>query len=171
MVSYLFQESVPISRKFKTTAGKRMAMACLFCEFISGKRKFHTNGFPFMPIVDTKNTLTFLSIDFPANDDGHILVIPKKHYTYVEDIPEKIQHELIEQVGKAAKVLRKTNDGCNILLNNGRAAGQVVHHVHFHLVPRHKRDHVKIELWRRRKMTEKEFVKLHDFLSNRFKKI
>ena len=63
-------------------------MKCLFCGFISGKRKVHDNRFPFKILDETQNTIAFLSVDFPSTENGHVLVIPKKHFENLEDVRE-----------------------------------------------------------------------------------
>jgi histidine triad (HIT) family protein len=72
---------------------------------------------------------------------GHTLVIPKKHYENIFDMPEKL-------LGKVAAAARRLSirykergfDGTNILLSNGEAAQQEVMHLHIHLLPRRKGD-------------------------------
>ncbi|MAF34280.1 hypothetical protein CMO91_00370 [Candidatus Woesearchaeota archaeon] len=135
-------------------------MACLFCGFASGKKREHENGHPFMKLKETKNTLSFLSIDEPYHEEGHTLIIPKKHHKNFEDIPAKVRAELVEHAVKICKALRKRHGGCNFLLNNGRAADQYVPHCHLHVIPRDKKDHIKIEQWRRKPMSLKRFQEL-----------
>ena len=137
-------------------------MECVFCQFLKGEKKEHSNGLPFKILNETKRTISFLSNVLPETEDGHILVIPKKHYaTSIEDIPKSTLHELIEHVTLLAKALRKKHEGCNILLNDGNAAGQTVFHTHFHLIPRDIKDKIKIEIYKRKKMKKEEFLKLH----------
>ncbi len=149
-------------------------MPCLFCQFVSGKRKKNLNGFPFLPLHQTENTFSFLSIDFPANKNrhagGHILVISKKHFQRIEKVPARILHELIDHVQLAAKVVQKYQPGCNILLNNGREAGQYVNHVHFHIISRAQNDGVKVESWKKAKVARKEFEKISEKLKAEFRK-
>lgn len=78
-------------------------MKCLFCDFVSGKRKNHPGGHPFTIISETRNTISFMAIDIPAYEDGHILVITKKHFKYFSDLPKNIMHELINHVGLSQK--------------------------------------------------------------------
>lgn len=124
---------------------------CLFCDFVSGRRKFHTNKIPFQKIHETPNTLSFLSIDFIANENGHTLVIPKKHFTFFEEIPAKLSEELFSHIALISNALKKNNSGCNILLNNGKHAGQFIPHADFHIIPRNKGDKIIIEKWKSKK--------------------
>ena len=136
-------------------------MNCIFCDFIKGKRKNHSIGYPFEMINETQNTICFMAKDIPETENGHLLVIPKKHFTYLEDLQKHILHELIEHVSLVTGVLRKTHQGCNILLNDGKSAGQHILHVHFHIIPRDKGDNIKIDVWKRKKLTKSEFIKLN----------
>ena len=77
--------------------------------------------------------------DISPVEKGHILVIPKKEYETIFEMPEEEFLELQKVVFKLALVLEKTfGGGLNILQNNKKIAGQEVPHVHFHLVPRKK---------------------------------
>ena len=143
---------------------------CLFCEFISGVRKKHTNGLPFKILNETKHSISFLSIDFPKHSSGHILVVPKKHYENLEDIPKTLLHDISEHVARSCEILRKRHSACNVLLNNGKEAGQTIFHTHFHIIPRDHNDDVEIEVWKRRQMREEEFKKLISELRRDFKK-
>ncbi len=132
----------------------------LFQNFVDGKVK-HRNGFPFIPLYETKHSLAFMSIDIPQKEDGHVLVIPKKRYSNLEKIPKVVQDDLMRTISFVGKALMKTHEGYNVLLNNGHSAGQYVYHTHFHVIPRNKDDDIKIEIWKNKKMTEKEFVQLN----------
>ena len=144
---------------------------CLFCNFVSGKWKMHGNKYKFEILQETPNTISFLSIDFPSPKREHILVIPKKHYTNLEDCPKKVLHELMEHTTLASRALRLENQGCNILLNNGRSAQQSVMHAHFHVVPRNDKDGIEIELWKRVNISTKAYKELNKKVKKLFKKI
>jgi len=110
---------------------------CIFCKISRGK-------IPAKKIYEDENTIAFLDI-YPAAK-GHSLVVPKKHYATLLDIPEMELKELMPAVQKiAAAVMKATNaEGFNIVQNNKEAAGQIVHHLHFHIVPRFKDDGLKL---------------------------
>ena len=76
--------------------------------------------------------------------------------------------ELMRHVLLAVKVLRKQAPACNILLNNGKEAGQYVMHAHFHVIPRKKKDGISIEKWKRKKMPVSDFVQLSKTLKKEF---
>ena len=136
-------------------------MKCLFCEFASGKRREHVNGYPFDTLYKTQNTLSFLSVDLPEKEDIHLLVICKKHYTRFNDMPKQILHEMIDHINIITKILRKNHEDFNILVNDGKGAGQRIMHVHFHIIPRKNGDRIKIKVWSRKKITESEFKNLN----------
>src|SRR3989344_4575946 len=107
----------------------------LFSNFINGNFN-HKNGFPFMPLYETKYSIAFMSIDIPEKEDGHILVVPKKRYKNLEDIPQKLLNDLIKTISIIGQSLMLSHEGYNVLLNNGRSAGQYILHAHFHIIPR-----------------------------------
>ncbi len=86
-------------------------------------------------IYEDKNTIAFL--DIKPFEKGHTLVVPKKQYTTIMDMPETEFLELCSVVYKIAKHFEtELNCGINVWQNNKEIAGQEVMHVHFHVVPR-----------------------------------
>ncbi len=106
---------------------------CIFCQIVNKE-------IPSKIIYENEYNLAFLDI-FPIGE-GHTIVIPKKHYSNIEVIPEKDLIEIIKTVKSLSILLHdKLNfDGYNILQNNFKAAGQVVQHFHFHIIPRNFND-------------------------------
>lgn len=137
----------------------------LFSEFAKGLTdRRHNNGFPFITLYETPNTLAFMSISIPSKEDGHILVIPKKRYVSFQEIPKKVLSELLLAIQKIGEVLERDHGGYNVLLNNGSAAGQYIFHAHFHLLPRNDGDHINLEGWVVQRMTKEQFVELNNRL-------
>lgn len=132
----------------------------LFVDFVN-KNILHRNGFPFIGLYETKNTITFMSLDIPSKEDGHILVIPKKRYEDFSEIPKSVLSELTYSIQKIGNALKLEHGGYNILLNNGRDAGQYIFHSHFHIIPRRKKDGIEIEEWVNKKMSKKDFIKIN----------
>lgn len=87
-------------------------------------------------IYEDNNFLAFL--DFKPFTEGHTLVIPKKHFETIYNIPNQELADLSTTVKKVAiKVKTALNsDGISIVQNNGRAAEQHIFHIHFHVIPR-----------------------------------
>ncbi len=101
-------------------------MDCIFCKIIAG-------DLPAYVIYEDDLFLAFLDIR-PLNP-GHVLVIPKKHYRWVWDVP-KIG-EYYEVVGKIAQVLQRVMDTEQIV---SLVFGEEVSHAHVWLVPRFEND-------------------------------
>lgn len=140
----------------------------LFSEFAKGLRDYnHKNGFPFIKLYETPNTLAFMSISIPSKEDGHILVIPKERYVSFQEIPPKVLKELMLSMQKIGDVLERDHGGYNVLLNNGSAAGQYIFHAHFHLLPRNDGDRINLEGWIVQRMTKEQFVELNTRLKEK----
>ena len=105
--------------------------ACIFCKIISGK-------IPCDKVYEDTNTLAFLDIN-PASL-GHTLVMPKVHAETLDKLNEKDLKSLIITAQKVSKAISRFSEGYNLIQNNKEVAGQIVHHVHFHIVPRNKGD-------------------------------
>ncbi|SRR3989338_6356877 len=108
-------------------------MECLFCKIAQG-------AIPAKKVYEDKDTIAFLDIN-PANP-GHTLIVPKKHAENIMDADDKSLESAITVVKKIARlVTEKTGaEGVNVLQNNGKRAGQIVNHVHFHVIPRFEND-------------------------------
>lgn len=121
---------------------------CIFCKIAKGE-------IPSSKVYEDKDIIAFLDIA-PANK-GHCLVVPKEHYETLTDIPAELLKKLTIVVQKAAKALSLAlgTDGYNMFMNNGRAAGQLVPHAHFHIVPRFATDGIRFE-WPHKKYDDKE---------------
>ena len=78
---------------------------------------------------------------FPVND-GHALIIPKRHCSNYFDLTFKEQAACMFMLNKVKEIVsnRFKPDGFNVGINVGEKAGQTVHHVHIHLIPRYNGD-------------------------------
>jgi histidine triad (HIT) family protein len=113
---------------------------CIFCRIIAGE-------IPCTKVFEDDVTLSFMDIS-PLNK-GHILIVPKEHYnTIVEADPELYGHlcGVVCRISKAVQAALNP-DGINILQLNGKAANQVVPHLHIHIVPRWHGDGLTISAW------------------------
>jgi histidine triad (HIT) family protein len=79
-------------------------------------------------------------LDYRPISEGHTLVIPKKHYENIYEIPEEEAAYLFRIVKKVAGAVRigVNADGISLVQNNGKAANQVVFHLHVHIIPRYE---------------------------------
>lgn len=127
---------------------------CIFCKIADGK-------IPALNVYEDKNTISFLDI-MPANK-GHCLVVPKKHYETLLDIPDEDLKNLIIATKKVSKALSLSigNGSYNIIMNNGKIAGQIVAHAHIHIVPRFKGDRLRIK-WSHKKYISKQMEEVQD---------
>jgi len=110
---------------------------CIFCQIVQDK-------IPCARVYETENVLAFLDISPVAK--GHTLVIPKKHLVNVLDLPAGLAPELQEVLQKVGHGLLNgvKADGFNLGMNNFEAAGQLVMHAHYHLIPRFAGDGLKL---------------------------
>jgi histidine triad (HIT) family protein len=91
---------------------------------------------PVTKIYEDEVVLSFLDIGPISN--GHTLVIPKRHFEKLHECPAELLGQVFNRIGKLAGAVAAAmnSDGYNLLCNNGRAAGQLIDHLHFHIVPR-----------------------------------
>jgi len=109
---------------------------CIFC-------KIAKKEIPVEIVAETKNFLAFP--DKNPRVRGHTLVIPKKHFLNMMDMPSLYGNELLDIVkGVADKRLKEGASGFNIGMNNFPDTGQVVMHAHLHIMPRKKGDGFKL---------------------------
>jgi len=138
-----------------------MEQDCIFCKIIKGE-------IPSAKVFESEEVFAFLDIA-PVNK-GHALVIPKMHQATLFDLPPEIGSELLEAlalVGRAVMDVTRA-DGLNVMMNNYRAAGQLVDHAHFHLIPRFEGDGHK--LWDQKPYDDKdEMVALAEDIAERIK--
>ncbi len=108
---------------------------CVFCKMVAGE-------IPVTKVYEDEAVLAFL--DIGPISDGHTLVIPKQHCTMVHECNPEVLVEVAARLGRIAEAVMAAMgaDGYNVLSNNGAAAGQVVEHVHFHVIPRNVGDRV-----------------------------
>lgn len=112
---------------------------CIFCQIINGE-------IPSTKVYEDNDVLAIL--DISQTTYGHTLVIPKKHYDNILEMPSDELSNLIVKTQDIAKKIIKNLDakGCNILANTNEVAGQTVMHAHIHIIPRYdEKDTVKFE--------------------------
>ena len=121
---------------------------CIFCKIVNDE-------IPSNKVYEDDEILSFMDIN--PNNKGHCLVITKKHYETIIDIPENELKELILIVQKVSKSVEDATSchGYNIVMNNKKASGQLVPHVHFHIIPRFENDNVARD-WKTTKYNENE---------------
>jgi histidine triad (HIT) family protein len=106
---------------------------CVFCKMVAGQ-------IPVIKIYEDEVVLSFL--DIGPISDGHTLVIPKQHFETLHACPSELLGQVCSRLSRIAGAVAAgmNSEGYNVLCNNGRVAGQVVGHLHFHIIPRNASD-------------------------------
>lgn len=125
-------------------------MNCIFCEIVQGKKDGHF-------IYEDENYVAFLDI-YPI-DTGHSLVMPREHFEKITDMTAEKVGELFSKIPKIANaVIEATKaDAFSVAQNNGRAAKQIVPHVHIHIIPRYES---RETIWTRREIAKESELKI-----------
>jgi histidine triad (HIT) family protein len=86
-----------------------------------------------------EDDLVYAFLDISPLSEGHTLVIPKKRYETIADLPDDVAAALGRVLPRLAKAVTAATgtSAYNVLVNIGAEAGQVVPHVHFHIIPKH----------------------------------
>lgn len=106
---------------------------CIFCKIVAG-------DVPCLKVYEDDKVMAFL--DITPVSLGHTLIVPKKHAENLLETPDGDLVAIIcsvKSIGRAAKEATGA-DGFNLGVNTGKAAGQVVMHTHFHVMPRTEGD-------------------------------
>jgi histidine triad (HIT) family protein len=113
---------------------------CIFCKIVQGE-------IPATKVYEDEKVLAFMDIN-PLND-GHILVIPKRHAETVFEINSEDLNAVMKVTQKLALAIKNAlnPDGLIVVQLNKKAAGQVVPHLHIHLIPRWENDGLNIGKW------------------------
>lgn len=127
---------------------------CIFCKIIQGK-------IPCEKIYEDDKYIAFL--DITPVSDGHTLVVPKKHNETFFELNEKEVEELYKTVQKVAKIIKSKikPNGIRITQNNGKGAGQIINHIHVHIMPANSVDEIYSGS---KKMTAEQLKKIGDKL-------
>ena len=101
-------------------------MDCIFCKIVKGE-------IPSTKVFENENVVAFNDIHPKAK--VHILIVPKKHIESVKTLKET-DKELIGELFLIAKKIAKENklEGYKVVVNVGREGGQLVDHLHLHLL-------------------------------------
>uniref|UniRef100_A0A0E0RFB9 HIT domain-containing protein n=1 Tax=Oryza rufipogon TaxID=4529 RepID=A0A0E0RFB9_ORYRU len=115
----------------ETSGGQR----CVFCEIVKGNKpayKLYEDDVC-LCILDTKPLST-----------GHSLIIPKRHFPSLQATPPSVIAAICCKLPLLSSAIVKATqcDAFNVLVNNGKVAGQVIFHTHVHLIPRRKGDNL-----------------------------
>ncbi len=103
--------------------------SCIFCKIIAGE-------IPSARVYEDEEVLSFLDINPIVK--GHTLVVPKGHYPTLLELPDAAGEPLMRALRRVAGAVQEATQatGFNCIQNNFRSAGQMVYHIHWHIVPR-----------------------------------
>src|SRR5688572_13948652 len=118
--------------------GTAPASACSFCDLLGGKGELS---------VAASGALTVALMDAFPVAAGHVLVVPRRHVTSLDDLTPDEGVALWDMTHLMARRVRARHaPAVNLHLSDGAAAEQDVPHIHMHVIPRHADDSVSIEL-------------------------
>ncbi len=102
---------------------------CLFCKIAGGE-------IPAARVLETDHAVAFLDIN-PVNK-GHVLLVPRAHHATLAELPDEVAAATASLLPRLCRAIlaATAGDGLNVVVNNGRVAGQTVDHGHWHLIPR-----------------------------------
>ncbi len=126
--------------------------SCVFCQI--AKKEI-----PAKIVYENDEIICFLPKKIEVY--GHTLIVPKKHYQNLYDIPPEILNEVVKTTKKLAQEYRQKigATGVNLLHASGKGAQQSIFHFHFHLLPRFKND--GIDVWPKLPKTKIDNNKLY----------
>ena len=135
-------------------------MDCVFCKIVNGEIKSRL-------IMESKNSIAFLDA-FPVTK-GHTLVIPKTHYSKIQDMSQDDSADLFRVVYEVVSKIDKITGSTLLAIHNGKESGQEIPHVHVHLIPRQSNDlagPVHSMFKNRPNLSDEEFDQLHMMLKS-----
>lgn len=108
-------------------------MECIFCRIAKGE-------IPSKKVYE--NELVFCFLDINPCTPGHTLLIPKKHYQFLEEMGKEEVAAIFTEAAELEKKAKSSlgASGANIGINDGKVAGAEVPHVHVHMIPRYAGD-------------------------------
>lgn len=101
---------------------------CIFCKIVAGE-------IPCTKVYESDTVLAFEDINPIA--PVHVLVIPKRHVVQADECTEadrELLGDMMLAAGEVARIKGITESGYRLVVNNGQEGGQVVHHMHLHVL-------------------------------------
>ncbi|WCA22482.1 HIT family protein [Candidatus Phytoplasma oryzae] len=138
-------------------------MATIFNKIIEKK-------IPSYIIYEDELIISFLDI-YPYTK-GHTLVVTKKDYRSILEVPRHIFLHMFDIIQKMSKVLIKTlnAEGINLLNNNGKVSGQTIFHYHVHLIPRFDEKEVNLVFNNNYNFSQNDYKKICQDIRKKWKK-
>ncbi len=132
---------------------------CLFCKIIKGE-------IPSVKVYENHGSIAFMDIR-PVNP-GHVLVVSKEHFKDLLEADDETLAAVAVACKKVAQAVKKAvnADGINLAANNGEAAGQVIPHLHWHIIPRFSSDDLRS--WPHKETPIEEIKEAAEKIKNNF---
>lgn len=120
-------------------------MSCLFCEIINGEVSASI-------VFEDKISMAFL--DHRPLFPGHCLLVPRKHYETLTDLPLELVGPLFQNAQLLARAVESALEGEGSFVAMNNRVSQSVPHLHVHVVPRRRKDGLKGFFWPRNKYAD-----------------
>lgn len=104
------------------------AQNCIFCRIVDRRA-------PAWIVFEDDRSVAFLDL-FPFTR-GHLLVVPKRHVDRLVDLPRDEHADCLGSIAEACRRVERLSPHYNVALNQGELAGQIIFHLHFHVIPRY----------------------------------
>ena len=134
-----------------------IAYDCIFCTIVQKQS-------PSYNVYEEEDILSFM--DNRPLSEGHTLIITKKHYDNIYAVPDEEIGHLFKIVKKVALAVRTAikSKGIRIIQTNGSSAGQVIFHIHVHVIPAYEGLNIHIRKSSRPKELEKLATKIRQYV-------
>jgi histidine triad (HIT) family protein len=102
---------------------------CIFCKIVRGE-------IPSARLVETESAIAFLDINPVCQ--GHTLLLPKAHQPVLAELTDELAGSVGALLPRLCRAVAAATgaEGLNVIVNNGRVAGQTIDHCHWHIIPR-----------------------------------
>ena len=99
---------------------------CIFCKIINGE-------LPTRTVYDSDDVIVIM--DNNPDQNGHMLIIPKKHYTDFTELDNEIVLKINNVAKKMKDLIYEKLNADGIILTNNYGIYQIVKHYHLHIIP------------------------------------
>ncbi len=136
---------------------------CVFCMIVSGK-------IPSKEVYNDQSMIGVLDIN-PASK-GHVIMIPKKHYSNIYEIPqdEFLQYVSVSRAVGYAIMLALAPNNVEMIYTKELTKGNVTPHAIIHLIPRYGDDTIN-HIWQPQKMEENDFIAIGNSIKSAIEKV
>ncbi|MCI4349565.1 MAG: HIT family protein [Thermoplasmata archaeon] len=104
---------------------------CIFCAIVHQREPAHV-------VYEDDEAIAFL--DLYPHTRGHLLVVPRRHVDRLTDLPEAEYAEFLRAISNVCRRVDRLSRHYHVSVNQGTLAGQVVFHLHVHIIPRYSEE-------------------------------